>query len=66
MNPAFGRGGAVGGGNALQAGSPRVRLRIGIFRTMALGSTQPVTEMVRGIYPGEQRRPADNHTTFKC
>jgi hypothetical protein len=46
------RGGAVGLGTALQAGRSRVRCVTGIFhghnrfgRTMALGSTQPLTEM---------------------
>jgi hypothetical protein len=46
------RGGTVGWGNALQAGRSRVQFT-GIFqwhnpsgRTMALGSTQPLTEMI--------------------
>jgi len=55
------RGGAVGRGTALQAGKSRVRFPMdvtGLFRVrklsdrpMALGSTQPLTEMrIRNIY----------------
>ena len=54
------RGGAVGRGTALQTGSSRVRFPVVSLeffidnpfgRTMALGSTQPLTEMsIRNIY----------------
>jgi hypothetical protein len=44
VHPAFGGCGAVGWGTTLQAGSSRFRLPIGGFCTMALRSTQPLTE----------------------
>jgi hypothetical protein len=72
MNPAFGRSGAVGWDTALQAGSPLVTLYTGIFRTVALGSTQPLTEMstsniswrakVAGLQPYRLHVP----TVLKC
>ena len=70
--------GAVGWGTALQAGRSRVRiplvtleLFIDIIRTMALGSTHPLTEMsTRNIsWGGGYRRPVrmvDNLTTSMC
>jgi hypothetical protein len=72
-------GSAVGWGTALQAGMSRARfpmLSLKFFywhnssgRTMALGLTQPLTEMgTRNISWGEGRpvRRADNLTTFMC
>jgi hypothetical protein len=52
------RGGAAGRGTALQAERSRVRFPMEFFivnpygRTMALGSTQPLTETVPAIFPG--------------
>jgi hypothetical protein len=72
-------GGAVGWSTALQVARLRVRfpmLSLEFFhwhklsgRTMALGSTQPLTEMSTRNISWGYRRPvsrADKHTTFMC
>jgi hypothetical protein len=72
------RGGAVGWDTALQAGRSLIRSPVGfggffidliLGRTMALGSTQSLTETnTRGISWGWWRpvRRADNLATFMC
>jgi hypothetical protein len=61
------RGSVVGWGTMLQAGRSPVRVRdeVDLFslpnpssRTMALGSTQPLTEMSTRNLPGVKKRPA--------
>jgi hypothetical protein len=61
------RGSVVGWGTMLQAGRSPVRIpdEVDIFnlpnlssRTMALGSTQPLTEMSTRKLPGGKKRPA--------
>jgi hypothetical protein len=61
------RGSVVGWGTTLQAGRSRDRIpdEVNFFdllnpsnRTMALGSTQPLTEMSTGNIPGGEGRPA--------
>jgi hypothetical protein len=70
INTSFGnsegtRGSVVGSGTMLQAGRSRVRFpmrsldfSIYLIWTMALGSTQPLTEMSTRNLPGGKGRPA--------
>jgi hypothetical protein len=70
------RGSVVGWGTMLQAGRSRDRIpdEVDFFnlpnpssRTMALGSTQPLTEMSTRNIPGDEGRPArkaDNLTAI--
>jgi hypothetical protein len=61
------RGSVVGWGTMLQAGRSPVRVpdKVDSFnlpnpssRTMALGSTKPLTEMSTSNFPGGKKRPA--------
>jgi hypothetical protein len=68
LETAVARGNVVGWGTMLQAGKSRVWLPMRLLdffnwpnpsnRTKALGSTQPLTEMITRNLPGGKERPA--------